>query len=41
MALVPGDLVLVGTPLGLYPVRPGDAVTVAVDGRVAVECRVG
>lgn len=41
MGLAPGDLVLAGTPLGLYPVRPGDAVTVAVDGRVAVECRIG
>lgn len=41
MELAPGDLVLAGTPLGLYPVRPGNAVTVAVDGRVAVECRIG
>lgn len=41
MGLAPGDLVLAGTPLGLYPVRPGDAVTIAVDGNVAVECRVG
>ncbi len=40
-ALAPGSLVLVGTPLGLYPVQPGDIVTVAVDGKVAVECRVG
>lgn len=41
LVLAPGDLVLVGTSLGLYPVQPGDLVTVAVDGKVAVECRVG
>lgn len=38
--LAPGDLVLTGTPLRLYPVRSGETVTVEVDGRVAVECRV-
>ncbi|GGF47532.1 hydratase [Aliidongia dinghuensis] len=38
--LAPGDLVLTGTPLGLHPVRPGDAVAVSVDGTTFVECRI-
>jgi 2-keto-4-pentenoate hydratase len=38
--LSPGHIVLAGTPLGLYPVEPGDHVTVHVDGKLAVECRV-
>lgn len=38
-ALKPGDLVLAGTPLGLYPVRAGDRVAVSVDDRVCVDCR--
>jgi 2-keto-4-pentenoate hydratase len=38
--LVPGDLVLTGTPLGLHPVRPGDRVTVSVDGRELVGCQI-
>lgn len=37
-AIRPGDLVLTGTPLGLYPVKPGDHVIVAVDGTTHVEC---
>jgi 2-keto-4-pentenoate hydratase len=39
-ALAPGDLVLTGTPLGLHPVRPGDRVTVSMDGRELVEARI-
>ena len=38
--LQPGQIVLAGTPLGLYPVQPGDTVTVLVDGQVGVECSV-
>lgn len=38
--LQPGQIILSGTPLGLYPVQPGDRVTVLVDGRVAVACSV-
>lgn len=37
-ALRAGDLVLAGTPLGLFPVSPGDHVVVAVDGQRIVEC---
>lgn len=38
--LLPGDIVLTGTPLGLYPVSPGDHVAVAVDGQVLVKCSI-
>jgi len=38
--LVPGYIVLVGTPLGLYPVRPRDRITVLVDEEIGVECSV-
>jgi 2-keto-4-pentenoate hydratase len=38
--LVPGDLVLTGTPLGLHAVRPGDRVAVSVDGRELVGCQI-
>ena len=36
-ALKPGDLVLVGTPLGLHPVKPRDHVVVSVDGTAYVD----
>jgi len=39
-ALLPGQIVLAGTPLGLYRVRPGDRVVVRVDGKAGVECAV-
>ena len=38
-ALKPGDLVLVGTPLGLHPVQGGDHVVVSIDGKDCVNCR--
>ena len=38
LALRPGDIVLAGTPLGLYRVDPGDAVTVLLDDVPAVRC---
>jgi 2-keto-4-pentenoate hydratase len=37
-ALLPEQIVLAGTPLGLYPVRAGDRVVVRVDDNVGVEC---
>ncbi len=40
LALSGGDLVLAGTPLGLYPVGPGDYVAVSLDGMTLVECQV-
>jgi 2-keto-4-pentenoate hydratase len=38
--LQPGQIILAGTPLGLYPVQPGDRITVLVDGQVGVRCSV-
>ena len=38
--LSPGDIVLTGTPLGLYPVRGGDQVAVLVDDKVGALCSV-
>lgn len=32
MTLEPGDLILTGTPSGVGPVRPGDIMTVEIDG---------
>ncbi|MDP9439373.1 MAG: fumarylacetoacetate hydrolase family protein [Actinomycetota bacterium] len=40
LALRPHQLVLTGTPLGLYPVRPGDGVRVTVEGLGSVEATV-
>lgn len=39
-ALLPEQIILTGTPLGLYPVRASDCVVVRVDGKVGVECAV-
>ena len=38
--LSPGDIVLAGTALGLYPVKDGDDVTVCIDQQPAVSCMV-
>ncbi len=38
LTLLPEQIILTGTPLGLYPVRAGDRVVVRVDGEVGVEC---
>jgi 2-keto-4-pentenoate hydratase len=38
--LSPGDIILAGTPLGLYPVRRGDQVTVLVDDKIGSFCSV-
>lgn len=40
LPLSPGHLVLVGTTVGLYRVRPNDEISVALNGLAAVECRV-
>jgi len=32
MTLVPGDVILTGTPAGVGPIRAGDAVTIEIDG---------
>jgi 2-keto-4-pentenoate hydratase len=38
LALGPGQIVLAGTPLGLYPVVPGDQVTVFFDAVSTARC---
>ena len=38
--LVPGDIVLTGTALGLYPVKDGDKIVVYIDGEPAVSCSI-
>jgi 2-keto-4-pentenoate hydratase len=38
--LLPGHIVLTGTPLGLYPVRRGDRVVVFVDHEIGSQCLV-
>ena len=40
LSLVPGQIVLAGTSLGLYPVESGDVVKVSIDDRLAVECKI-
>ena len=40
LTLRPRQLVLTGTPLGLYPVRPGDSVRVTAEGLGSVEATV-
>jgi len=38
--LVPGYIILVGTPFGLYTVRSRDRITVLVDDEIGAECSV-
>jgi 2-keto-4-pentenoate hydratase len=38
--LLPGNIVLAGTALGLYPVKDGDEVTVSINGQPAVSCSI-
>ena len=38
LKLSAGDIILGGTALGLYPVRPGDEIEVKVNGATAVQC---
>jgi 2-keto-4-pentenoate hydratase len=40
LALAPGQIVLSGTPLGLYPMVPGDSVIVFFDNEPAVRCSI-
>jgi 2-keto-4-pentenoate hydratase/2-oxohepta-3-ene-1,7-dioic acid hydratase in catechol pathway len=32
MTLLPGDVIATGTPSGVGPIRPGDSVTIHVEG---------
>jgi 2-keto-4-pentenoate hydratase/2-oxohepta-3-ene-1,7-dioic acid hydratase in catechol pathway len=40
MTLEPGDVILTGTPEGVGPLRPGDGVTVEIEGIGALHNRV-
>ncbi|MBN9480526.1 MAG: fumarylacetoacetate hydrolase family protein, partial [Bordetella sp.] len=37
----PGDLIYTGTPAGVGPVVPGDAMTVTIDGLTPLNINVG
>lgn len=40
-SLAAGDIVLTGTVLGLYPIKPGTHVLVTIDGVILLECQFG
>ncbi len=40
LPLVPDQIVLTGTPLGLYPVKSGDHIAVFIDDEVVTQCSV-
>jgi 2-keto-4-pentenoate hydratase len=40
LALAPGQIVLAGTALGLYPVNVGDHIAVLIGGRLVAQCSV-
>jgi 2-keto-4-pentenoate hydratase len=39
-APMPGQIVLAGTPLGLYPVKSGDHIAVCIDAGLAAHCSI-
>ncbi len=41
MALRPGDLIMTGTPEGVGPIKPGDAVTGGIDGLEDISVTIG
>jgi 2-keto-4-pentenoate hydratase len=41
LALTPGQIVLAGTPLGLYPVEAGNHIAVFIDNEPVVHCSIG
>lgn len=41
LALVPGQIIIAGTPLGLYPVEAGDHIAVFIDDELTVHCLIG
>jgi len=40
LTLVPGQIVLAGTPLDLYPVKSGDHIAVFIDDELVTQCSV-
>ena len=41
LALMPGQIVIAGTPLGLYRVEAGDHIAVFIDNEPVVHCSIG
>ena len=41
MTLLPGDVILTGTPAGVGPIVPGEEVEVAIEGIGSLVNRVG
>ncbi len=41
MTLLPGDIIATGTPSGVSPMKPGDAVEVEIERIGKLENRVG
>ena len=39
-SILPGNIILTGTSLGLYPVQPGDKIDVAINKKTVVGCKV-
>ena len=39
-SILPGNIILTGTSLGLYPVQPGDKIEVSINNETAVSCKV-
>ena len=39
-SILPGNIILTGTSLGLYPVQPGDKIDISINKEAAVSCTV-
>ncbi len=39
-SILPGNIILTGTSLGLYPVQPGDKIDISINKETAVMCEV-
>ncbi len=39
-SILPGNIILTGTSLGLYPVQPGDKIDISINKETAVSCKV-
>ena len=39
-SILPGNIILTGTSLDLYPVQPGDKIEVSINNETAVSCKV-
>ena len=39
-SILPGNIILTGTSLGLYPVQPGDKIEISINKETAVSCKI-